>query len=167
MNHWPSRRNPDENRIEVASVLRRRVDQLLTSNPAVDFAILGDLNDTPADTSVSKTLRTWGNPDELRPGVLFNSMWKFHQEKDAGTYVYQNKWDVLDHIILSPGMLDSEGVSWVRDSTQRVKADYQMFVSNTPGSIPRPSRSYLGPRFFSNGYSDHLPVECRLRISSN
>ena len=81
VNHWPSRRNPDENRIEVASVLRRRVDQLLTSNPAVDFAILGDLNDTPADTSVSKTLRTWGNPDELRPGGLFNSMWKFHQEK--------------------------------------------------------------------------------------
>ncbi|NQV28522.1 MAG: hypothetical protein HQ518_29570 [Rhodopirellula sp.] len=166
VNHWPSRRNPDANRIEVASVLRRRIDQLLKSDPAVDVAILGDLNDTPSDPSVSKALRTWGNPDELRPGVLFNSMWKFHQEKDAGTYVYQNKWDVLDHIILSPGMLDDQGVNWVRDSTQRVKADYQMFVSKTPGSIPRPSRSYLGPRFFGNGYSDHLPVECRLRVSA-
>ncbi|MDA0806959.1 MAG: endonuclease/exonuclease/phosphatase family protein [Planctomycetota bacterium] len=167
VNHWPSRRNPDANRIEVASVLRRRIDQLLKSDPAVDFAVIGDLNDTPSDPSVSKTLRTWGNAAELRPGVLFNSMWKFHQEGDAGTYVYQNKWDVLDHIILSPGMLDGQGVNWVADSTRRVKADYQMFVSKTPGTIPKPSRSYLGPRFFGNGYSDHLPVECRLSVAAD
>lgn len=167
VNHWPSRRNPDANRIEVASVLRKRIDQLMQSNPAVDFVILGDLNDTPANVSVGKTLRTWGNPDELRPGVLFNSMWKFHRQGDAGTYVYQNKWDVLDHIILSPGMLDGQNVDWVPDSTRRVKADYQMYVSKTPGVIPKPSRSYLGPRFFSNGYSDHLPVECRLTVSAD
>jgi len=165
VNHWPSRYNDDSHRIEVASVLRKRIDQLLNSDPAVDFAVIGDLNDTPANVSVGKTLRTWGNPDELRPGVLFNSMWKFHLEGDEGTYVYKNKWDVLDHIILSPGMLDKQGVNWVRDSTRRVKADYQMFVSKKPGSIPRPSRSYLGPRFFGNGYSDHLPVECQLRVA--
>jgi len=164
VNHWPSRYNEDSHRIEVATVLRKRIDQLLKSDPAVDFAVIGDLNDTPSDPSVSKALRTWGDPDELRPGVLFNSMWKFHQEGDEGTYVYKNKWDVLDHIILSPGMLDQQGVNWVRDSTRRVMAEYQMFVSKTPGSIPRPSRSYLGPRFFGNGYSDHLPVECRLQI---
>lgn len=167
VNHWPSRRNPDANRIEVATVLRKRVDQLLKSNPSVDFVILGDLNDTPANVSVGKTLRTWGNPDELRPGVLFNSMWKLHKQGDAGTYVYRNKWDVLDHIILSPGMLDGQNVDWVRDSTRPVMADYQMYVSNNPGTIPKPSRSYLGPRFFSNGYSDHLPVECRLVVSDD
>jgi len=166
VNHWPSRYNADSHRIEVATVLRKRVDQLLKSNADVDFVILGDLNDTPANVSVGKTLRTWGNPDELRPGVLFNSMWKFHAKGGAGTYVYKNKWDVLDHIILSPGMLDGQCVDWVRDSTRRVMADYQIFISKNPGSIPRPSRSYLGPRFFGNGYSDHLPVECRLRISA-
>lgn len=164
VNHWPSRYNDDSHRIEVASVLRKRVDQLLKSDAAVDFAILGDLNDTPANVSVGKTLRTWGNPDELRPGMLFNSMWKFHEKGDAGTYVYKNKWDVLDHIILSPGMLDGQSVDWVRDSTCRVMADYQMYVSKNPGTIPKPSRSYLGPRFFGNGYSDHLPVECRLKV---
>ena len=167
VNHWPSRYNDDSHRIEVATVLRKRVDQLLQSHPAVDFAILGDLNDTPANDSVSKTLRTWGDPDELRPGVLFNSMWKFHEQGNAGTYVYKNKWDVLDHIILSPGMLDGQVVNWVAYSTRRVKADYQMFVSKTPGTIPRPSRSYLGPRFFGNGYSDHLPIECRLSIAAD
>lgn len=166
VNHWPSRRNPDANRIEVASILRRRIDELLKEDSAVDFAVIGDLNDTPINTSVSKTLRTWSNPDELQPGVLFNSMWNLHINPNAGTYVFRNKWDVLDHIILSPGMLDDEGISWVRNSTDTVKADYQMFVSRTPGSIPRPSRSYLGPRFFGNGYSDHLPVECRLRVNS-
>jgi endonuclease/exonuclease/phosphatase family metal-dependent hydrolase len=166
VNHWPSRRNPDANRIEVASILRRRIDELLKEDPNVDFAVIGDLNDTPSDTSVGKTLRTWSDPDDLHPGVLLNSMWSLHQDPNAGTYVYRNKWFVLDHIILSPGMLDKRGVTWVRDSSHTVRADYQMFVSKTPGSIPRPSRSYLGPRFFGNGYSDHLPVECRLRVGT-
>ena len=164
VNHWPSRRNPDEHRIIVASTLRRRIDELLKADPAADFAVIGDLNDTPVNKSVGTTLRTWSNPDELRPGVLLNSMWNIHKNQKAGTYVYRNKWDVLDHIILSPGMLDKQGLSWTRNSTRTVKADYQMYVPGNSSSIPRPSRSYLGPRFFGSGYSDHLPVECRLRV---
>ena len=95
VNHWPSRRSPDPARIKVAGILRARIDQLLRQDPAADFVIVGDLNDTPANQSVGSTLRTWGNPDQLRPGVLFNSMWD-HHKSGKGTYVYRNKWDMQE-----------------------------------------------------------------------
>lgn len=162
-NHWPSRRNPEQDRIAVAKVLRNRIDDILKTDSHADIAIIGDLNDTPINRSVGSTLRTWGDPEQLRPGVFFNSIWPVHKS-GLGTYVYKNKWDVLDHIILSPGMLDTQGLSWVKDSTQTVSNDYQMFVPDNPSLLARPSRSYLGPRFFGEGYSDHLPVECRLQV---
>ena len=28
-----------------------------------------------------------------------------------GTFVYENKWDMLDHILVSPGLVDSAGFS--------------------------------------------------------
>ena len=162
VNHWPSRRSPDEARVKVAGVLRKRVDRLLANNPGTDFVIVGDLNDTPTNLSVSKTLRTWSDPDDLRPGVLLNTMWQIHQDSDRGTYVFQNRWQVLDHVIYSPGMLDRRGFHWVRGSTREMKAEYQMFVIKRDGRIPVPSRSYSGPTFHSNGYSDHLPVSSRI-----
>lgn len=164
VNHWPSRRSPAPARIRVAARLRRRVDELLAKSPSADFVIVGDLNDTPADESVGSTLRTWGDPDRLRPGVLFNSMWDHHRS-GKGTYVYQNNWNTLDHVILAPGMLDTKGFQWVRGSTKAVQHDYQMYVPRNPKSIPCPSRSYTGDNFHADGFSDHLPVACRIRIA--
>ena len=164
VNHWPSRGNPEEARIKVATLLRKRIDELLKQDAAADFLIIGDLNDMPVDKAVGTTLRTWGNADELRPGVLFNSIWD-HHKAGRGTYVYQNRWNTLDHVILSPGLLDDRGFSWVRGSTKVVQSDYQMYVSKNPKSIPVPSRSYTGSNFHDNGFSDHLPVACRVRLS--
>jgi endonuclease/exonuclease/phosphatase family metal-dependent hydrolase len=164
VNHWPSRRSPDPARIKVAGILRARIDELLKVDPSADFIILGDLNDTPANKSVGSTLRTWGDPDQLRPGVLFNSMWDRHKS-GKGTYVYQNKWNLLDHVILAPGMLDEKGFRWVRGSTTAIQSEYQMFVPNSEKYIPSPSRSYTGNNFHATGFSDHLPVSCRIRLA--
>ena len=161
VNHWPSRRSPDPARIKVAGVLRKRIDELMKKDAAADFVVIGDLNDTPVNKSVGSTLRTWGDPDKLHPGVLFNSMWD-HFKSGKGTYVYQNKWNLLDHVILAPGMLDEKGFRWVRGSTKAIQRDYQMFVPNSTKYIPSPSRSYTRDSGHANGFSDHLPVACRV-----
>ncbi len=164
VNHWPSRFNPDDARIKVARILRKRIDTILADNAAAEFIVIGDLNDTPVNTSVGKALRTWSDPDDLHPGVLLNTMWALHKDPTAGTYVYNNRWDVLDHIIVSPGLVDDRGLTWVRGSTRTIRHDYQMFVPRSKKSIPRPSRSYTGNSFHKNGFSDHLPIGCRLRV---
>ena len=163
VNHWPSRYNPAEARISVAGVLRKRIDHMLAAVPTADFVVLGDLNDTPADPSVMKTLKA-ARDTNRKPGDLIGTMWKQHEDANAGTYVYKNEWFVLDHVVVSPGMLDDHGLSWVRGSTTTARHEYQMYVPRNPESPARPSRSYSGPIFHRAGYSDHLPVTCRLRI---
>jgi predicted extracellular nuclease len=160
VNHWPSKNNPESQRIKAAQTLRRRLDEILADDPQADIVAIGDLNDTPHDKSVGKHLKTWGDPDSLYPRVFFNSTWPIHRDRDQGSYVYGNKWELIDHVILSPGLLDSNQFCWKRNSTSVVKHDYQMYDPGRPGQIPRPSRTYTGNTFHANGYSDHLPIRC-------
>ena len=163
VNHWPSRYNPDAARVKVAGVLRQRVDELLAANAATDIVIIGDLNDTPANISVSKTLAAVTTP--VRSGrELYDLMGPIHDDPHTGTYVYKNKWGVLDHVIVSPGLLNNSGFALVQSSGRTILKDYQLYVPRKAGQIPKPSRSYTGPYFHQAGYSDHLPVACRLRV---
>lgn len=162
VNHWPSQRSPEEVREKVAGVVRKRLDQLLKDDPNADIVLVGDFNALPDAPSVSKRLRTWGDPKKLQPGVFFNSSWAMHASKVEGTYYYQDRWEVLDQVILSPGMLDGKGVNWIPDSTKPVKEKFMLFVPRDPKLKSRPSRSYTGDRFHPDGYSDHLPMSCRL-----
>jgi predicted extracellular nuclease len=162
VNHWPSRSsNPEERRIEAAQTLRRRLDEILKLDAAADVVVLGDFNDYPTSDSIRVHLKTTGDPAQATGGVLYNSMWPIHRQ-GHGTYVYQNKWDVIDHIILSPGLLDTERLRWKPGSTQTVMFDFQLFQSKAAGTIARPNRSYSGNAFHATGISDHLPVECVL-----
>lgn len=160
-NHWPSRRSPDPARVKVAKVLRGRIDEILKKDKATDIVIMGDLNDFPDNISVRDTLNTTADREEV--GVkLFNAMWPMHDDPDAGTYVYRNKWGVLDHFVLSAGLFDSKGLSYVPKSVTTVFNEYQ-YYRPTNGSIPRPSRSYSYNSFHANGYSDHLPIAAKFK----
>jgi predicted extracellular nuclease len=161
-NHWPSKGNPQSARVAAATVLRARIDKILASDESAEMVVIGDLNETPSEPAVSKTLRTWGDAKSLHPNVLFNSTWKMHMDEKAGTYVYKNKWEVIDHVILSPGLVDEKGLRWKSDSTQTLMNEYQMFHPQT--GIPRPSRSYSRNSFHDDGFSDHLPIRCILEL---
>lgn len=162
VNHWPSQRSPEEVRERVAGMVRARLDQLLKDDPNADIVLIGDLNALPDAPSVSKRLKTWGDPKKLQPGTFYNSMWPYHAGRTEGTYVYKNRWEVIDHVILSPGMLDSTGMRWVDGSTKPFQEKFMMYVPRDNAQLPRPSRSYSGDAFHRDGYSDHLPVSCRL-----
>ena len=159
VNHWPSRGGDREGkgRIQAAKVLRKRIDEILEKDRHADFLVIGDLNDHPTDRSVSKYLKTWGNPDSLRPGVLFNATWAVHADPNRGTYNYRGNWEVIDHVIMSPGMLDDDGFRWKAGSTSEIRREYQMYRPGTPQA--KPNRTYGGDRYYG-GYSDHLPVKC-------
>jgi predicted extracellular nuclease len=160
MNHWPSRStNPESRRIEAARTLRRRLDEILTLDPKADIVVLGDLNDYPTNDSVKVHLQTADEPAAATGRVFYNSMWPILRD-NRGTYVYRNKWDIIDHVILSPGMLDRDGFSWKSGSTQTVLFDFQLYQPPYPDAIARPNRSYTGPAFHASGISDHLPVGC-------
>jgi endonuclease/exonuclease/phosphatase family metal-dependent hydrolase len=161
MGHWPSRFHEASFRINAADVLRKRIDELLFADPKADIIVLGDLNDEPDDRAIRDHLRTANREAQLPAGSLLNTTAPI---KDAGkgTIVYKNKWELFDHVIISPGLLDSAGFHWKKGSTRRIDFPELIFTPRSKDEIPRPNRSYTRNIFHKTGYSDHLPVGCVL-----
>lgn len=161
MDHWPSRFHEESYRNKAADVLRKRVDALLAADPKADIIMLGDFNDEPDDVAIREHLRAAKSDDHLPPGSLFNTTAPI-KESGKGTIVYKNKWELFDQVIVSPGLLDTAGFHWKKDSSRRIDFPELIFRPKSDEEIPRPNQVYTGKVFHKTGYSDHLPVGCVL-----
>jgi endonuclease/exonuclease/phosphatase family metal-dependent hydrolase len=159
MDHWPSRFHEESYRNKAADVLRKRVDSLLSADPKADIIMVGDFNDEPDDAAIHDHLRAVKSEDHMPADSLLDTTAPI---KDAGkgTIVYKNKWELLDHVIISPGLLDSAGFHWKKGSTRRVDFPELIFHPRGKDEIERPNQSYTRNDFHKTGYSDHLPVGC-------
>jgi len=161
MDHWPSRFHEDSYRDKAADVLRKRVDELLSADPKTDIIMVGDFNDEPDNESIRDHLRAVKSADQVKEGALFDTLAPLKDSK-KGTIVYKNKWELIDHVIISPGLLDPAGFQWKKDSSRRIDFPELIFHPRGKGEIERPNQSYTRNDFHKSGYSDHLPVGCVL-----
>ncbi len=159
MDHWPSRHHAEKFRNTAADTLRKRVDELMTADPKVDIMMLGDFNDESDDQSIRDHLHAVTDPKRRPVSSLLDTTGPI-RDAGKGTFVYKNKWDLLDHIIVSPGLLDKEGFEWKPGSTQRGEFPELFYQPSYNGAIKRPSSTYSGNTFHKSGYSDHLPLMC-------
>ena len=124
----------------------------------------GDFNDTP-DNPVFR---------RLEPTLVPMHMDLFR--RGFGTIKYDGKWDLIDHIYVSPALLDapmpapasdsSSGVTgrqedkvggpWARARMRILRIPF-LLTRDTVHSGEKPLRTYTGPRH-TGGVSDHLPV---------
>ncbi|MFO0930345.1 MAG: endonuclease/exonuclease/phosphatase family protein [Gemmataceae bacterium] len=132
------------------------------SNPAVDYLVCGDFNDTPADPAVVNDLAATGDLKRVlgltrqdRP--LFYNPFAELAQKGKGTHAFGDRPFVFDQVCLSPGLLDGEGWSYVNRSA----AIIEKFTFRG-----RPDR-FGGPAdrrpWRNRGASDHYPVTIQLR----
>ncbi|MCI0335462.1 MAG: endonuclease/exonuclease/phosphatase family protein [Planctomycetes bacterium] len=159
VNHWPSRHNDEWQRLKAADVLRKRLDEILAADPKADIVMVGDFNDEPDNIALRDNLRAAKSKDNLPAGALFDTT-AFLEDDKQGTFVFDNKWELIDHIIISPGLLDDAGYRWKDDSSERIDRDELIYRPQYPNVIPRPSTSYTRNDFHKNGYSDHLALGC-------
>lgn len=156
VNHWPSRgeglKESEPKRMAAAQVNKRVVDSLTRVNKGAKIIIMGDLNDNPADASVSKIL---GAKADMT-GTLYNP-WAAIHKSGKGTSVYHKKWDHFDQVIISSSFTKKRG--WYFDSAQIFD---QSFIRNKGFEDAYPLRSFKGKNW-NNGYSDHLPVIIHLK----
>ena len=96
--------------------------------------MLGDFNDETADPSIKEHLRTAATSENLPAGTMFDTTAHI-KAAGKGTFVYKNKWDQLDHIIISPGLLDSAGYHWLQDSSQAVEFPELFYQPRYPDAI--------------------------------
>jgi len=159
VNHWPSRHNDEWQRLKAADVLRKRLDEILAADPKADIVMVGDFNDEPDNKSLKDHLRSAQTKEKLPDGAVFDTTASLVTDK-KGTYLYDNEWELIDHIIVSPGLLDGAGYHWKEGSSEQIIRPELMYQPPYPNAVARPSTSYTKNNFHKNGYSDHLALGC-------
>lgn len=176
INHWKSKQGPESLRIAYAKKLKTEINNLKEN---VDFILVGDfnsnyneyttfqnigrLNNTLGITGINHMLETVKNSELVNETTL--------REQDKNKYLY-NLWLELDKakrwsynffgnknspdsIIVSKGLYDDLGISYVDNSFDKFAPDY-LFKKN---AIYRWQVTKRGKgKHLGEGYSDHLPV---------
>ena len=170
-NHWPSRSSGQYKSEPFrmltgethALITSRMLDENLGGNKDLPIISMGDFNDEPFNRSLQEYLLGTRDPGRVRysrSGHMLNLMWPLMHGHDPGTYLYNSDWNMLDHILVSYGML--RGLSPVRveqDSVRIFRPDVMVGNSGRPIRFSRPSAK---SGVDTNGYSDHFPVLLKL-----
>ncbi len=177
-NHWKSKiggvRDTEPARLASAQALTRRIEELLSENPVADIVVLGDFNESLDEAGAGK-YRTAIVPLESRgsdyPGslyitdrqdwsgvqsgriVLYETWYELPSEK-RGSFVYQGEWQTPDHILLSPGLFDSAGLSYHRSRFRVIRPS---FLVHSESGYPKHGGKWP--------YSDHLPLLLSLTVA--
>lgn len=153
INHWPSRRGGEESeqkRVKAAYTLSLHVDSICKEEPNAKIMIMGDLNDEPQDMSVFVTLNA-----SNKPGSLFNLC--LEKDKNGlGTHFYKDGWNMLDNFIVSPSLLDGNGLV-VKTKDATIYSPDWLTWFDKKNQVAVPSRTYAGSNY-TGGYSDHFPL---------
>lgn len=160
--HWTSRVTDKDGakRMRYAQAVYGEYREIVTANPTADVIVCGDFNDDFADPSIRQGLNAVATPAELAgPGPRMLDLCGRFDLSREGTLAYRGKWNVFDHVCVSPGMLDNAG--WACDPDSAA-------IFRTPTMVTGRSGE---PREFGNerwqgerGYSDHFAVLAKLSL---
>lgn len=156
--HYPSRRGGEKRssprRIEAAELTRKITDSIFAVNPLAKIVVMGDLNDDPTDISIKKYLRTTDSKEKAIDGTLYNPM-EVLFKKGVGSLAYNDKWNLFDQIIISPGFLIKNSPNYIFYNAKVFK---KSFLLQKEGRFKGYTwRTYVG-NTYQGGYSDHLPT---------
>lgn len=166
VNHWPSKFGGAMTTIPkrnfVAAFLRSKVDSLTALNPDAKILIMGDLNDSPYEESVSKALNASMDSTNIESGDLYDMLGGAGISWNKGTIKFREEWETIDHIIVTPTLLPTA-------SGIRAKK-YGLTIFDAPFLLQdddvwfgkKPFRTYYGAKYLG-GFSDHLPVYMDLK----
>jgi len=156
--HWPSRRNGEKGsrylREAAAKLTKTIIDSLMKKEPFAKVILMGDLNDDPYNIPIKETLKARKDPEDVKPGDLYNPMWRI-LDKGIGSLGYRGEWNLFDQHILTPAFLGTD-----RSTLKFWKAEVfnRDFLIQQEGPYKGyPWRSFSGDTFIE-GYSDHLPT---------
>jgi hypothetical protein len=163
--HWTSRlqESGKAGRAKYADKIYGAVNAMVRTNAAADVLISGDFNDDPDDESVVNHLHAIGNLEAVRAGSPLKLLNLFADKdaKEFGTHYYK-KWHIFDQIVVSPGLLDTNGWSCDPQSARVVNE-----LHRAKDKQKRPWRFGGSHEKNERGYSDHFPVTVKLHIEKS
>ena len=162
INHWPSRRGGvlagEDKRLQISAMVKEKIDSIFKFNTkSTRIILLGDFNCTPEDQIIRELMYS-SDCDR----VLINLSDSIN-EKGSGTYRYMGRWEMIDQVIVSKGLLECEKGLYTDPTALKIfRPDFLLKKdSKYPGLSP--FSTYRGYRY-QGGFSDHLPVILDLKV---
>jgi endonuclease/exonuclease/phosphatase family metal-dependent hydrolase len=166
--HFPSRRGgeieSEPDRIYVASVVREKVDSLMSVRKKANILIMGDFNDEPANKSISNTLQAKAVSSKPDKKDLYNPFLSIQEKSKTGSYKYGRDWNFLDQIIVSGELLDERNRFRLLPGSVAIFQAPFLLIEDKSYRGKRPKKTYHG-RKYEGGYSDHLPVYADFNVA--
>lgn len=160
VNHWPSRAAGDETRQRAAWQVRQLCNALQAQTPGLKIIVMGDMNDDPANKSMTVQLGCKSDIKDVEGEADFYNPWYHTLYKiGQGTLLYDGKWNLFDQIVLSGGYTGND-----RTTLKYYKHEIFMrdWLFQQEGRYKgNPLRTHAGGVWL-NGYSDHLPTQVYL-----
>jgi len=180
-NHWSAKSKPESARILSAKLLRDRVEQIgydkniilvgdfnSDYEEYIKFGRIKRLNDTNGKTGINHVLRsikqTQRAKDAKHEKNNFYNLWYDADLDDRYTYIYRDKKEALDNILISQSLLDKREMFYLDGSIKNLEKDYLFKKKNIYRWQVSNARI---PRHKGEGYSDHLPVMAKFNLSTN
>lgn len=169
--HFPSRsggaKESEPYRLLAAQRLEDAVDSLYRVRRRAQILIMGDFNDYPTNKSIQQILKAKAPslvPDSLNPHRLYHLLaGKTASRKAFGSYKYQGEWGLLDHIIVSGNLLQTDFPLSTDEKSAAIFNRPFLLTKDAKYGDNQPFRTYYGMKYQA-GYSDHLPVWADFRI---
>ena len=162
VSHWPSKWGgafvTQPKRKYVAEQIRKLTDSIILDNSRANILIMGDLNDTPIDESLTQGLGSV-LADSSSKEPLYNLMLPM-KNPDVGTHFYKGptgaEWNLIDQFIVSKSLYYGNAQLKLKGEKAYIFKAPFLLEKNNEG-IEIPNRTYLGMKYHG-GYSDHLPI---------
>ncbi len=162
VNHWPSRRGGEKEseirRVQAATVARKKINEILAQDPKATILLMGDFNDHPTDKSMDEVLGAKQLSD--KSAQLYNLLYD-DQLAGKGTHSYQGKWGVLDQFVVSKGLFTGKRGVKLSPKDATIVYEEKLLFTQKDGT-KKPATTYGGDNYYG-GYSDHLPIQLRLK----
>ena len=158
--HLPSKlggRLAEKNRCKVAGRVRSLSDSICAVRRRPRVLVMGDFNDTPEGRAVSEVLEAFPPSGEVNEYTLYHLLSRRVKGKDKGSYKYQGRWELIDHILVSGRLLDASSGFYTSEEKADILRLPFLLVPDEQFGGEKPHRTYHGMRY-QGGYSDHLPV---------
>jgi len=169
VNHWKSgASNPSREpiRVENAKVLRKLIDARLAADPQADIIVAGDLNShynhsvlfPEMETGINDILGSDGSED-FSQNDLYN-LWFELAPEARYSEVWRGRRGTLMHLLLTPGLYDQVGVSYLDGSYDKL-----VIPGLNADAIGRPL-DWHDYGTTGGGATDHFPVYARFTVGA-
>jgi len=153
-------------RVENARVLRGLIDAKLAEDPGADIIVAGDLNShynhadlfPDIETGINGILGSSGAED-FSQRDLYN-LWFELPVEERYAEVWRGNRGTLMHILITPGLYDTRGISYVDNSFDKL-----VLPGLNADAIGRPVRwNFAGTT--GGGSTDHFPVYAHFKVGA-